>query len=124
MNEKVNVAVIYYSARGNVYQLARAVGAGAEQGGGEVRLHKVRELAPPEPIKSNPQWALVAEQTRDTPEASLDLDDLDWAVWIADGRLSSKLQRFLVDLPRPLHHPLRRELPLHPLLRRVAQART
>src|SRR5438876_5004126 len=38
MNEKVNVAVIYYSATGNVYQLARAIGEGAEQAGGEVRL--------------------------------------------------------------------------------------
>ena len=77
MNEKVNVAVIYYSATGNVYQLARAIGEGAEQAGGEVRLRKVHELAPPEAIKSNLQWARAAEQTRDVPEASL--DDLDWA---------------------------------------------
>jgi len=72
MNEKVNVAVIYYSATGNVHRLARAVGEGAEQAGGEVRLRRVRELAPPEAVKSNPQWALVAEQPRDIPEASLD----------------------------------------------------
>ncbi len=107
MNEKVNVAVIYYSATGNVYQLARAVGEGAEQGGGEVRLHKVRELAPPEAIKSNPQWALVAEQTRDIPEASL--DDLDWADVVLFGtptrygNVAAQLKQF-IDTTGPLWH--------------------
>ncbi len=107
MNEKVNVAVIYYSATGNVYQLARAVGEGAEQGGGEVRLHKVRELAPLEAIKSNPQWALIAEQTRDVPEASL--DDLDWADVVLFGtptrygNVAAQLKQF-IDTTGPLWH--------------------
>ena len=107
MNEKVNVAVIYYSATGNVYQLARAVGEGAAAGGGEVRLRKVRELAPPEAVKSNPQWALVAEQTRDIAEASL--DDLDWADVVLFGtptrygNVAAQLKQF-IDTTGPLWH--------------------
>ncbi len=34
----VNVAVIYYSATGNVYRLARAVEEGAKEAGAEVRF--------------------------------------------------------------------------------------
>lgn len=48
----VKVAVIYYSATGNVYGLARAVEEGAIEAGAEVRFRKVRELAPKEAIKS------------------------------------------------------------------------
>ena len=105
MNDKVNVAVIYYSATGNVYRLARAVGEGAEQAGGEIRLRKVRELAPPEAIRRNPQWALVTEQTRDIPEASL--DDLDWADVVLFGtptrygNVAAQLKQF-IDTTGPL----------------------
>ena len=105
MNEKVNVAVIYYSATGNVHRLARAVGEGAEEAGGEVRLRRVRELAPPEAVKSNPQWALVAEQTRDVPEASL--ADLDWADVVLFGtptrygNVAAQLKQF-IDTTGPL----------------------
>ena len=105
MNEKVNVAVIYYSATGNVHRLARAVGEGAEEAGGEVRLRRVRELAPPEAVRSNPQWALVAEQTRDVPEASL--ADLDWADVVLFGtptrygNVAAQLKQF-IDTTGPL----------------------
>jgi NAD(P)H dehydrogenase (quinone) len=47
------VAVVYYSATGNVYRLAQAVEEGAKQSGAEVRFRKVRELAPEEAISSN-----------------------------------------------------------------------
>jgi NAD(P)H dehydrogenase (quinone) len=47
------VAVIYYSATGNVYHLARAIEEGAKEAGAEVRFRKVPELAPEEAIKSN-----------------------------------------------------------------------
>jgi NAD(P)H dehydrogenase (quinone) len=45
------VAVIYYSATGNVYKLAQAVEEGAKEAGAEVRFRKVRELAPEEAIR-------------------------------------------------------------------------
>ena len=71
------VAVIYYSATGNVYELARAIEEGAKEAGAEVRFRKVRELAPEEAIKSNQGWSDHALMTEDVPEAQL--EDLEWA---------------------------------------------
>ena len=48
----VNVAIIYYSATGTTYRLARAVEEGATEAGADVRLRNVRELAPEEAIAS------------------------------------------------------------------------
>jgi len=77
MQDRVNVAVIFYSSTGTVYRLAQAVADGACEAGGEVRLRKVRELAPPDAIASNPQWAAIVEEMKDVPEA--ELADLEWA---------------------------------------------
>jgi NAD(P)H dehydrogenase (quinone) len=73
----VKAAVIYYSATGSVHALARAVAAGAEAAGAEVRLLKVRELAPEAAIASNEGWAAHRAATQDVPEAGN--DDLEWA---------------------------------------------
>jgi NAD(P)H dehydrogenase (quinone) len=75
--EAVKVAIIYYSATGTVYTLARAVADGAEKAGAEVRLRKVAEPAPAEAINSRPEWAKHVQATADVAEATL--DDLDWA---------------------------------------------
>ncbi|MFD1150915.1 NAD(P)H:quinone oxidoreductase [Saccharothrix hoggarensis] len=73
----LKTAVIYYSATGSVYSMAEAAAKAAEDAGGEVRLRKVRELAPEEAIASNQGWAAHVKQTQDVPEATL--DDLEWA---------------------------------------------
>lgn len=73
----VKVAVIYYSATGTTYALARAIEEGAAATGAEVRVRKVRELAPDEAVASNAGWAAHRLETQDVPEATL--DDLDWA---------------------------------------------
>ncbi len=73
----VKVAVIYYSATGTTYQLARAVEEGAKAVGAEVRLRKVHELAPKEAIASNQGWSQHSLETQHIPEASK--DDLVWA---------------------------------------------
>jgi NAD(P)H dehydrogenase (quinone) len=73
----VNVAVIYYSATGTVFDLAKAAATAAEKEGAEVRLRKVRELAPDEAIASNEGWAQHAQATQHVVEASI--DDLEWA---------------------------------------------
>jgi NAD(P)H dehydrogenase (quinone) len=52
----VRIAIVYYSSTGNTYQVARAVAEGAKQAGAETRLRRVRELAPPQAIASNPAW--------------------------------------------------------------------
>src|SRR5699024_3866235 len=52
----------------------------AEEGvaaGADVRLRKVRELAPSEAVESNPDWLAHAEAVADLEEAAL--DDLEWA---------------------------------------------
>lgn len=94
-----NVSVIYYSATGSVHRLAEAVADGARDAGAEVRLRRVRELAPPEAVSANPDWAAHAEATRHVPVATL--DDLVWAdalIWGTPtrfGNVASQLKQFI-----------------------------
>ena len=95
----VKVAVIYYSATCNVYKLAREIEEGAKEAGAEVRLRKVRELAPEEAIRSNQGWHDHVMETEDVPEAQL--EDLEWAdAYIFGtptrfGNVSAQLKQFL-----------------------------
>ena len=95
----VKVAVIYYSATGNVYKMAQAIEEGAKEAGAEVRFRKVHELAPEEAIKSNQGWSDHALMTEDVPEA--ELDDLEWAdAYIFGtptrfGNVSAQLKQFI-----------------------------
>lgn len=77
------IAVIYYSATGTTYKLARAIEEGVREAGAEVRFRKVKELAPEEAIKSNQGWAAHALETQAIEEATN--DDLDWADGIIMG---------------------------------------
>jgi NAD(P)H dehydrogenase (quinone) len=94
-----NVAVIYYSATGNVHALALALAEGAEDAGAEVRVGRVAELASPEAIDTNPAWRAHADATAAIPEATH--DDLRWADAYAFGtptrygNVSSQLKQFL-----------------------------
>src|SRR5262245_33785517 len=93
------VAVIYYSATGNVHALAEALAEGAAQAGAEVRLRRVAELAPPEAIDSNPAWRAHLDTTADIQVATN--DDLRWADGVAlgsptrFGNISAQLKQFL-----------------------------
>ncbi len=73
----VKAVVVYYSATGGTHKLAEAVVEGAREAGAEVRLLRVRELAPDAAIASNAGWAKHRDDTSHIPEATL--DDLDWA---------------------------------------------
>lgn len=77
MTEPVNLAVIYYSATGNVHTLAQAVAEGARKAGAEVRLRKVAETAPAQVIEGVPAWARHHAESAEVAEAAL--DDLGWA---------------------------------------------
>ncbi len=77
MSEKAKIAIVYYSAMGHAYQVAKAFEAGAKAEGAEVRLRKVKELATPEVIATNPAWKAHLEATKDVPEVTL--ADLEWA---------------------------------------------
>ena len=83
MTDPAKIAVIYYSQTGNVHALATAIKEGAEKAGAEVRLRRVRELAPASAIESNPGWKAHAEATADIAEASH--DDLEWADGVVFG---------------------------------------
>lgn len=77
------IAVIYYSATGTTYKLARAIEEGAQGAGAEVRFRKVKELAPEEAIKSNEGWTAHRLETEDVEEAAN--GDLEWADAIIMG---------------------------------------
>ena len=94
-----NVAVIYYSATGNVHALAEAVAEGAAAEGAQVRLRRVEELAPAAAIESNPAWLRNVEATASVDVATI--DDIRWADALAFGsptrfgNISAQLKQFL-----------------------------
>ena len=96
---KARVAVIYYSATGNVHALAQAVAEGAEQAGAEVRLRHVEELASELEISQNQYWGRHRSQVAEAPVAAL--DDLDWADGVAFGtptrfgNVAAQLKQFI-----------------------------
>ncbi|WP_067571730.1 NAD(P)H:quinone oxidoreductase [Nocardia acidivorans] len=73
----VNVAVVYYSATGTVFELAKAAATAAEKAGAQVRLRKVAELAPAQAIASNAGWSAHTAATQHVVEAAP--ADLEWA---------------------------------------------
>lgn len=77
------IAVVYYSATGNVHDIAEAVAQGARDAGAEVRLRRVAELAPDSAIDQNPAWRAHRDATAHVPEVSL--EDLRWADGFAFG---------------------------------------
>jgi NAD(P)H dehydrogenase (quinone) len=96
----VRVAVIYYSATGNVHQLAKAVAEGAAARNAEVRLRRVHELAPDTAIDANPAWRAHIDSTKDEVEEAT-LEDLEWATAYAFGsptrfgNVTSQLKQFI-----------------------------
>ena len=96
---EARVAVIYYSATGNVHGLAGAVAEGAEQAGAEVRLRHVEELASELMISQNQYWGRHRSQVADAPVATL--DDLEWADGVAFGsptrfgNVAAQLKQFI-----------------------------
>ena len=96
----LKLAVIYYSSTGTNYQLSKwAEEAAKNSGAGEVRLRKVKELAPDEAIAANEDWKKHLDATKDVQEASM--DDLEWAdayIFSAPtryGNLPSQFKQFL-----------------------------
>lgn len=77
------IAIVYYSAYGHTYELARAVESGAQSVGAETRLRKARELAPDEVVATQKGWHDHRIATQHVLEASL--EDLEWADGFAFG---------------------------------------
>jgi NAD(P)H dehydrogenase (quinone) len=99
------IAVVYYSAYGHTYEIAKQVEAGAQSAGAEVRLRKVRELAPEETIATHKGWHAHHVATQHVQEATL--DDLAWADGFAFGsptrfgNVAAQLKQF-IDTTGPL----------------------
>jgi NAD(P)H dehydrogenase (quinone) len=97
-----HVAVIHYSATGNVHALADAVAEGAQKAGAETRVLRVAELAPAEAIEANEEWKAHHERTKDLPEATP--DDMLWADAVVFGSptrygaMTSQLKQFIDQL--------------------------
>ena len=99
MTREARVAVIYYSATGNVHRLAHAVADGAEAEGAEVRVRHVEELASELLISQNQHWGTHRSEVEDEPLATL--DDLEWADGVAFGtptrfgNVAAQLKQFM-----------------------------
>lgn len=95
----VKLAVIYYSMGGTNHQLAQWAAEGGKEAGAEVKVFKVRELAPQSVIDNNPVWKAHLEATKDIPEATP--NDLEWAdaiIFSAPTRfgvMASQMKQFL-----------------------------
>jgi NAD(P)H dehydrogenase (quinone) len=93
------IAVIYYSATGNVHALANALAEGAEAVGAEVRVRQVEEIASEQLISQNQHWGRHRATVRDLPDATL--ADIEWADGIAFGtptrfgNVAAQLKQFM-----------------------------
>jgi NAD(P)H dehydrogenase (quinone) len=99
MTRPARIAVIYYSATGNVHRLAHAVGEGAAAEGAEVRVRHVEELASEQLISQNQYWGRHRSEVEDEPTATL--EDLEWADGVAFGtptrfgNVAAQLKQFM-----------------------------
>lgn len=97
--ENVNLAIVYYSATGTNYKLAKWAEETAKNAGANVRLVKAQELAPEAAIDSNPEWRKNVDATQHVSEANS--EDLEWADAIIFsyatrfGGMASQMKQFL-----------------------------
>ncbi|WLR57766.1 NAD(P)H:quinone oxidoreductase [Mesobacillus subterraneus] len=95
----VKLAVIFYSMGGTNVQLSKWAAEGAKEAGAEVKVFKVKELAPQSAIEGNEAWKATVEKTKDIPEVTP--DDLEWAdaiifsVPTRFGNMPSQMKQFL-----------------------------
>jgi NAD(P)H dehydrogenase (quinone) len=99
VTRRARVAVIYYSATGNVHKLAHALAEGAKVEDAEVRLRHVEESASELLISQNQHWGRHRAEMEDEPIATL--EDLEWADGVAFGtptrfgNVSAQLKQFM-----------------------------
>lgn len=95
----IKVAVIYYSATGTNYEMAKtARDAAKAENVDEVKLLKFKETAPQEAINSQEGWKKHVEATKDVPEVTLDdleaADAIIFSIPTRYGNLPSQVQSF------------------------------
>jgi NAD(P)H dehydrogenase (quinone) len=96
----IRIAVIYYSATGNVHALAEAIADGARATHAKVRLRRVPELAADHAIDAVPAWRAHVDRAKYLVDEAT-LDDLEWADGFAFGtptrygNVAAQLKQFL-----------------------------
>ncbi|WP_031426514.1 NAD(P)H:quinone oxidoreductase [Flavimarina sp. Hel_I_48] len=95
----IKVAVIYYSATGTNYEMAKqARDAVKSENVDEVKLLKFKETAPQEAINSKEDWKKHVENTKDIPEVTLDdleaADAIIFSIPTRYGNMPSQVQSF------------------------------
>jgi NAD(P)H dehydrogenase (quinone) len=99
MSAPARIAVVYYSATGNVHKLAHALAEGARAESADVRVCHVEELVSELVISQNQSWGRHRSEVEDEPVATL--DDLEWADGIAFGtptrfgNVAAQLKQFM-----------------------------
>jgi NAD(P)H dehydrogenase (quinone) len=97
------ILIAFYSRNGSTEALARAVAAGAEAQGAEIRLRRAREFVGPEVMAQAPGWAENAARMNET-YAAPSADDAAWADAIIFGtptrfgNASAELKAFIDSL--------------------------
>ncbi|HSR08856.1 MAG TPA: hypothetical protein VLM42_17055 [Bryobacteraceae bacterium] len=74
----VNALVVFYSRHGETERLALAAGVGAVQARANIRLRRLKDLADPATIASDPLWTENLERMLPDYIAPRDID-ADWA---------------------------------------------
>src|SRR5690554_3864315 len=93
------VAIIYYSATGNLQAMAERLERAATSAGAEVRRRHVTEIARQAGIESKPDWRAQVEAARDEPKA--EPDEMEWADVVLLGcptrfaNVTSQFQQFI-----------------------------
>ncbi len=83
--DTLRILVAFYSRNGSTEALAKAIGAGAEAAGAEVRLRRAADIVSPDIIAKVPGWAenrARMEAAYPTPSSQ----DAEWADGIVFGR--------------------------------------
>jgi NAD(P)H dehydrogenase (quinone) len=96
---KPKVMVLYYSMFGNVFSMAKAVGKGVEEEGGELLLRTVEELVPQSVIKKDPKILKAKELQKNVAIAKVEeLEKIDAIILGSPtrfGNMCAQLRNFL-----------------------------
>ncbi|AOV06476.1 NAD(P)H:quinone oxidoreductase [Sporosarcina ureilytica] len=99
MENMTKTAIVYYSAGGTNYRLAKWAEDGAKAAGAEVKVLKIPETAPQAAIDANERWKVHAQTTKNVPEVTP--EDLEWAEAIIFsvptrfGNIAGQVQSFI-----------------------------
>jgi len=95
----VKVAIVYYSATGTNYELAKWAAEGVKEAGAEAKIYKVQELAPQSVIEGNPAWKAHVEATKDvpvvTPDDIVEADAIIFSTPTRFGNMAAQMKQFL-----------------------------